>query len=166
MTSVRAEVLCEVTTPNLSCQTCGTQVTPRDTFIRRIAHSPFSFRSTSLAIRHRRYRCTQCHDVWREDLTRAVPPRQKLSHTALRWALYGLVNQHLSFSRIAEGVGVSWNTAYGAVLAEGQRLLLNAPTAKYGLMVLAVWLSGFPVPSRQVAGLAVPTSAIQHPDTL
>ena len=138
ITSARAEILCEVTTPHPWCQSCGAQGIPRDTVIRRIAHAPFSWRPTALAIRHRRYRCTQCHHVWREDLTQAVSPRQKISKTGLRWALYGLVTQHLSISRIAEGLGVSWNTANDAVLAEGQRLLINDSTRFDGVKVLGV----------------------------
>ena len=33
--------------------------------------------------------------------------------------------QHLSMARVAEGLGLSWNTANDAVLAEGQRVLIN-----------------------------------------
>ncbi|MFJ2620316.1 ISL3 family transposase [Glutamicibacter sp. NPDC087344] len=95
-------------------------------------------RSTTLVIKHRRYRCAHCQHLWREDLTRAADPRQKISKTGLRWALVGLVCQHLSISRIAEGLGVSWNTANDAVLAEGQRLLINDPTRFNGVKVLDV----------------------------
>jgi hypothetical protein len=35
--------------------------------------------------------------------------------------LESLVVQHLTVARVAEGLGVSWNTANHAVLAEGQR---------------------------------------------
>jgi transposase len=37
----------------------------------------------------------------------------------------GLVVQHLTVARVAEGLGVSWNTANTAVLAEGKRVLIN-----------------------------------------
>ena len=37
-----------------------------------------------------------------------------------RWALEGSVCQHLTVARVSEGRGVSWNTAYDAVLAEGR----------------------------------------------
>lgn len=45
----------------------------------------------------------------------------------LRWALEGLVIQHLTIARVAEALAVSWNTANGAVLVEGQRLLIDGP---------------------------------------
>ncbi|MGP5155124.1 transposase, partial [Glutamicibacter ardleyensis] len=43
-----------------------------------------------------------------------------------------------SVSRIAEGLGVTWNTANEAVLAEGQRLLIDDPTRFNGVKVLGV----------------------------
>jgi hypothetical protein len=55
-----------------------------------------------------------------QDTSRAAEPRAKLSRRALRWALEGNVCQHLTIARVAEGLGVSWNTANGAVLAEGR----------------------------------------------
>ena len=68
----------------------------------------------------------------------AAPERQKISRTGLAWALNGLVCQHLSVSRIAEGLGVTWNTANDAVLAEGQRLLIDDPARFSGVKVLGV----------------------------
>jgi len=41
--------------------------------------------------------------------------------------LEGIVCQHLSMARIAEGLAVSWNTANTAVLNEGRRVLINDP---------------------------------------
>src|SRR5690606_12731344 len=38
----------------------------------------------------------------------------------------------------AEGLGVSWNTANDAVLAEGQRLLINDPARLDGVRVVGV----------------------------
>jgi len=138
ITDAKAEILCEVTTPDPWCRSCGCQGSPRDTVIRRIAHAPFGWRPTVLVIKHRRYRCITCHHVWREDLTEAVAPRQKISRTGLMWALAGLVCQHLSVSRIAEGLGVAWNTANDAVLSEGQRLLISDPARFDGVKVLGV----------------------------
>ena len=57
----------------------------------------------------------------------AAEPRAKLSRRGLRWALEGLVVQHLTVARVADGLGVSWNTANNAVLAEGQRALIDDP---------------------------------------
>src|SRR5699024_3193782 len=50
----------------------------------------------------------------------------------------GIVVQHLSMARIAEGLGVSWHTANDAVLAEGKRVLINDPRRFDGVAVLGV----------------------------
>jgi len=73
----------------------------------------------------RRYRCTGCGHVWRQDTTKAAQPRAKLSRRGLRWALEAIVCQHLTVARVAEGLAVAWNTANDAVLAEGRRVLIN-----------------------------------------
>jgi len=74
----------------------------RDTVVRRLAHEPLGWRPTVLEVTIRRYRCTGCGHVWRQDTTRAAEPRARLSRRALRWALEGLVVQHLTVARIAE----------------------------------------------------------------
>lgn len=43
----------------------------------------------------------------------------------MAWALAAIVCQHLTVARVAEGLGVAWNTANDAVLAEGYRVLIN-----------------------------------------
>ena len=40
--------------------------------------------------------------------------------------------RHLSVARVAEGLGVSWNTANDAVLAEGERVLIDVPGRLHG----------------------------------
>ena len=69
---------------------------------------------------------------------RVVEPRAKLSRRALRWALEGIVCQHLTVARVAEGLGVSWNTANDAVLAEGRRVLIEDPHRFDGVRVIGV----------------------------
>jgi transposase len=44
----------------------------------------------------------------------------------------------LSVARVAEGLGVSWNTANNAVLAEGQRVLIDDPQRFDGVRVIGV----------------------------
>ncbi|MDT7640021.1 MAG: hypothetical protein QOC83_4309, partial [Pseudonocardiales bacterium] len=73
----------------------------------------------------RRYRCTSCGHVWRQDTTLAAEPRAKLCRRGLRWALEAIVVQHLTIARVAEALGVAWNSANVAVLAEGQRVLID-----------------------------------------
>jgi len=54
---------------------------------RRLAHEPFGWRPATLLVTVRRYRCTGCGHVWRQDTSRAAEPRAKLSQRGLRWAL-------------------------------------------------------------------------------
>src|SRR4029079_13146210 len=98
---------------------------PHDTVTRELAHEPLGWRPTTLVVTVRRYRCTGCDHAWRQDTTRAAAPRAKLSRRGLRWALEAIVCQHLTVARVAEGLGVSWNTANDAILAEGKRVLIN-----------------------------------------
>lgn len=86
----------------------------------------------------RRYRCTGCGHVWRQDTTKAAEPRARLSRRGLRWALEGIVVQHLTVARVAEGLGVAWNTANDAVLAEGKRVLIDDPDRFHGVAVIGV----------------------------
>lgn len=71
-----------------------------------------------------------CPRRWR--FVRSHPRRPAL------WALVGTVCTHLSVARIADSLGVSRNTAHDAVLAEGQRLLINVPTKFNGVAVLGI----------------------------
>ena len=123
----RAVLACRVVDPDQWCRRCGCEGAPRDMVTRRLAHEPLGWRPTTLQVTVRRYRCSGCGHVWRQDTTKAAEPRAKLSRRGLRWALEGLVVQHLTVARIAQGLGVSWNTANDAVLAEGQRKLVDDP---------------------------------------
>ncbi len=116
----------------------GAQGTARDTRIRRLSHAPLGWRPTVLAIRVRRYRCATCKHVWVQDTSLAAEPKAKISRGGLRWALKGIVCQHLSMARVADGLGISWNTANTAVLAEGQRVLISSPTRFDGVQVIGV----------------------------
>ena len=46
--------------------------------------------------------------------------------------------QHLTVARVAEGLGVAWNTANDAVLAEGKRVLIDDPTRLDGVTAIGV----------------------------
>src|SRR5262249_23689409 len=61
-----------------------------------------------------------------------------LSHRGPTWALEAIVCQHLSIARVAQGLGVAWNTANDAVLAEGRRVLINDPGRLNGVKVIGV----------------------------
>ena len=134
----QAVLACRVANPDPWCRRCGCEGTPRGSVVRRLAHEPFGWRPTVLLITVRRYRCSECGHVWRQDMSKAAEPRSKLSRRALRWALEALVVDHLTIARIAEGLAVSWNTANDAVLAEGRRVLIDDPKRFDGVFVLGV----------------------------
>jgi len=132
----RAVLACRVCEPDQWCRRCGREGAARDSVVRRLAYEPLGWRPTMLEVTVRRYRCTGCGHVWRQDTTRAAEPRAKISRRGLRWALEGLVCQHLNVARVAEGLGVSWNTANDAVLAEGTRALIDDPGRFDGVRVI------------------------------
>ena len=133
-----AVLACRVVEPDQKCRRCGWEGVPRDTVVRRLAHEPLGWRPTILLITIRRYRCAGCGHVWRQDTSAAAEPRAKLSRRGLRWALEGIVVQHLSVARVAAGLGVAWNTANDAVLAEGRRVLIDDPRRFDGVQVIGV----------------------------
>ncbi len=134
----RAVIACRVTEPDQWCRRCGFEGAARDTVVRRLAHEPFGWRPTLLEVVVRRYRCSGCGHVCRQDTSAAAEPRAKLSRRGLRWALEAIVVQHLTVARVAEGLGVAWNTANDAVLAEGKRVLINDPARFDGVAVIGV----------------------------
>ena len=134
----RAVLACRVVDDDGWCRRCGCQGAPRDSVVRRLAHEPLGWRPTTLEVTVRRYRCTECGHVWRQDTSKAAQPRAKLSRAGLRWALEGIVCQHLSVARVAEGLGVAWNTANDAVLAEGRRVLIDDVGRFEGVAVIGV----------------------------
>ena len=78
------------------CRRCGCEGTVRDTVVRELAHEPFGWRPTTLAVTVRRYRCSTCRRVWRQDTSGAAEPNAKPTRAAVRWALEALVHQHLT----------------------------------------------------------------------
>ncbi|MCH6471547.1 ISL3 family transposase [Sinomonas terrae] len=134
----RAVLECRVVEPDEWCHSCGAQGIARGTVTRRLAHEPFGWRPTTLLVRVRRYKCTGCGRVWRQDIAKAAEPRAKISRAGLRWALEGIVCQHLTVARVAGGLGVSWHTANTAVLAEGHRVLIGDPSRFDGVKVIGV----------------------------
>jgi transposase len=134
----RAVLACRVVEPDQWCRRCGCEGAPRDSVVRRLAHEPFGWRPTTLLVTLRRYRCTGCGHVWRQDTSKAAEPRAKLSRSALRWALEAIVVQHLTVARVAEALAVVWDTANDAVLAEGKRVLIDDEGRFEGVGVIGV----------------------------
>jgi transposase len=134
----RAVLDCRVIEADDWCHHCGCPGRPIGTVVRRLGHAPFGWRPTTLQLRIRRYRCTGCGQVWRQDTTAAAEPRAKLSRGGLRWALTAIVVQHLTVARIAQALAVSWNCANDAVLAEGRRVLIANPHRFDGVSAIGV----------------------------
>lgn len=134
----RATIECRVVEDDPWCRKCGVEGVPRDTVTRRLAHEPFGHRPTTLLVRVRRYRCGHCRRTWRQDMTRAAAPRAKISRGGLEWALRGIVIDHLTVTRVAAGLGVSWSAANAAVLAEGKRRLIDDPARFDGVTTIGV----------------------------
>ena len=86
----------------------------------------------------RRYRCTGCGHVWRQDTTAAAGARVKLSRQAVLWALKSVVIDRLSIARVAGMLGASWHTVNDAVLTAGRALLINDPGRFDGVRILGV----------------------------
>ncbi|WP_404372738.1 ISL3 family transposase [Kytococcus sedentarius] len=134
----RAVLACRVVDDNRWCRRCGCEGTVHDVVTRRLAHEPFGWRPTTLLVAVRRYRCTGCARMWRQDTTAAAESRAKISRGGLRWALLALVVQHLTIARVAEALAVAWDTANDAVLAEGRRVLIGDPARFEGVKVVGV----------------------------
>lgn len=149
LSSECAVLLCRPIEADDWCHRCGCHGRVRDSVVGELAHTPFGWHLTTLQVGVRRYQCTGCAHVWRQDLIRAASPRSCLSRGALRWMLEALVVNHLSMTRIAAGLEVAWNTANDAVLVEGQRLLIYKP---------APWRASVSSVSTSTSGLT-PTRA-------
>ena len=79
----RAVLACRVLAVDRWCRRCGCEGVVRDSVLRELAHEPFGWRPTTLLVTVRRYRCTGCGHVWRQEMTRAAPPRAKISRAGL-----------------------------------------------------------------------------------
>ena len=134
----QAVIECRVFHADPWCRTCGAEGVPRDMITRQLAHEPFGHRPTTLLVRVRRYRCIECGRTWRQDTDAAAERRGKISRRGLRWALEAVVVDHLTVSRVAAGLGVSWHTANTAVLAEGKRKLIDDPHRFDGVTAIGV----------------------------
>src|SRR4051812_28202234 len=75
----RVALACRVVDPDRWCRRCGCRGVPRDTVSRQLAHEPLGWRPTTLLVTVRRYRCSGCGHVWRQDTSKAAQPRAKVS---------------------------------------------------------------------------------------
>ena len=120
------------------CRSCGAQGQARGTVARRLAHVPVGWRPTQLLVRLRRFACTHCHRVWRQDTSTLAEPRARLTHAAVEWGLRALSLESMSVSRVAQALVISWHTANTAILTRAEQILNEAPDRLEGVEVLGV----------------------------
>ena len=121
------------------CRRCGCEGRPRDTVTRSLAHEPLGWRPTTLLLTIRRYRCTGCGHVWRQDTSRASGATGEADpHRAAVGAGRAGSSASPASARLAEALAVSWTTANSAVLAEGRRVLLDDPARFDNVQVVGV----------------------------
>ena len=87
------------------CRACGAQGVSRGTVARCLAHVPVGLRPTQLVVRVRRFACTHCRRVWRQDTSGLAEPRARLTRSAVEWGLRALALEAMSVSRVAAALG-------------------------------------------------------------
>jgi len=108
LTSTRAIVECRMPIgfEDPFCKACGAQGVSRGTVARRLAHVPVGWRPTQLVVRLRRFACTHCRRVWRQDTSSLAEPRARLTHAAVEWGLRALALECMFVSRVAAALGI------------------------------------------------------------
>lgn len=102
-----ATIECRFTKAPEPCPKCGALGLSRGTVERRLAHLPYGHRPTTLLLRIRRWKCSNCNSFWQENSSSAAPSRSRLSYGAIHWALSAIVVDHLSISRVADHLGAA-----------------------------------------------------------
>ena len=140
LTSTRAIVECRMPIgfEDPFCKACGAQGQARGTVARRLAHVPMGWRPTQLVVRVRRFGCTHCCRVWRQDTSSLAEPRARLTRSALEWGLRALALECMSVSRVAAALGISWHTANTAILTRAEQTITGNPDRFDGVEVLGV----------------------------
>ena len=140
LTAKRAVIECRMPTgfEDPFCKACGAQGVSRGTVARHLAHVPVGWRPTQLVVRVRRFACTHCRRVWRQDTSTLAEPRTRLTHAPVEWGLRALALECMSVSRVAAALEISWHTANNAILTRAQATLLDDPHRFDGVEVLGV----------------------------
>ena len=105
---------------------------------RRLAHVPVGWRPTQLVVCLRRFACTHCRRVWRQDTSTLAEPRTRLTRAAVEWGLRALALECMSVCRVAAALGISWHTTNNAILTRAKQILNEAPDRFKGVEVLGV----------------------------
>lgn len=96
------------------------------------------WRPTQLVVRLRRFGCTSCRQVWRQDTSSLAEPRARLTRSAVEWGLRALALERMSVSRVAAALGISWHTASTAILTRAEQAITSDPHRFEGVEVLGV----------------------------
>lgn len=87
---------------------CGSRGQARGTVARRLAYVPVGWRPTQLVVRGRRFACTHCCRVWRQEASTLAEPRVRLTRLVVEWRLRALGCESVSVSWVAAALGVAW----------------------------------------------------------
>ncbi|MGO4044273.1 transposase family protein [Actinomyces johnsonii] len=87
------------------CKACGAQGVSRGTVARRLAHVPVGLRPTQLVVRVRRFACTHCRRVWRQDTSGPGPVMGAADPLGGGAGLRALALECMSVSRVAAALG-------------------------------------------------------------
>ena len=109
------------------CKACRAQGVSRGTVSRSLAHVPVGWRPTQLLVRLRRFACTHCRRVWRQDTSSLAEPRARLTRLVVEWGLRALALECMSVFWVAAALGISWHAANSAVLTRVEQILSEAP---------------------------------------
>ena len=105
-----AVLACRIAGEGRWCRRCGCQGESRDTVVRRLTHERYGWRPTIVHVSVRRYRSQEYAHLRCQDMSQAADPRAKLSRSAVRWALTGMVVHHVTVASISQALGVSWKS--------------------------------------------------------
>ena len=89
-------------------------------------------------VRLRRFACTHCRRVWRQDTSALAQPRARLTHAAVEWGLRALALECMSVCRVAAALGISWHTANNAILTRAEQTITGNPDRFDGVEILGV----------------------------
>ena len=83
-----------------TCRWGGARTVPKAALVGSLAHVPVGWRPTHLVVRVRRFACTHCRRVWRQDTSTLAEPRTRLTRSAVEWGLRALTLECMSVSRV------------------------------------------------------------------
>ncbi|QQC39087.1 transposase family protein [Actinomyces oris] len=117
------------------CKACGAEGQARGKVYQSLAHAPVGWQPTQLLVRLRRFACTHCRRVRRQDTSTLAEPRARLTCSAEEWGLRALALESMSVSRVAAALGVSWHTANNAILTRAEQTFTGNPDRFDGVKV-------------------------------